>query len=215
MAAPGQFAEVGRYRDRLLAWIEWGLTGPEATADFVRLGWRVRLLADESPAMTNIRRKLGELPQPATAPTLWFLVVPDAEAPWRWIFDAVLRTGARTQPEAIRALYGEDVPLVTLYLSFGKPTLAPFLVPPLLAGVVQCYWTQRPGYALTDLEWRQILYDYAYLRPTWTADKTGRAEEILTNRTVWEQGPILGLGTRVGPFWYPQPFLPSTALPGQ
>ena len=34
-------------------------------------------------------------------------------------------------------------------------------------------------------------------------------------RQVWEQGPILGLGTRVGPFWYPEPFLPPTVLPGQ
>ena len=83
---------------------------------------------------------------------------------------------------------------MTLYLSFGKPTLAPFLVPPLLAGVVQCYWTQRPGYALSDLEWRQILYDYAYLRPTWTADKTGRAEQILAESGSVGAGTDSGIG---------------------
>src|SRR6476661_4633923 len=45
---PPQMAEVGRYRDRLLDWLDWGLAGPEAIADYARLGWRVRLLGADT-----------------------------------------------------------------------------------------------------------------------------------------------------------------------
>jgi len=207
LATPGQFREVGQYRAKLLDWITWGVGGPEALADYQRLGWRVRLLCDDDLAgMPAVQYRLHAA-TPATAEkTLWFLVVPDAEAPWRWLLAAVLREQARTRTAAVHALYGEEVPLITLYLAFGKPIVAPDLLPPLLAGTVQCYWTQRPGYHLTAEEFRLILYDYAFLRPTWQEDKTGRAEQALATRAAWEQGPILGLGTRLGPFWYPQPF---------
>ena len=115
-------------------------------------------------------------------------------------------TQACTRAEAIHALYGEDVPLITLYLAFGKPTISADLLPPLLAGPVQCYWTQRPGYQLTTDELRLVLFDNAFLRKTWREDKTGRAEQAMATRAAWEQGPILGLGMRIGPFWYPRPY---------
>ena len=51
---PNQFAEVGRYRERLLDWLDWGVAGPEALADYARLGWRVRLLGTMSvPAVAG------------------------------------------------------------------------------------------------------------------------------------------------------------------
>ena len=50
-----------------------------------------------------------------------------------------------------------------------------------------------------------MFYDYAYLRPTWRADKLDRAKAALAHREAWEDGPILGLGMRLGPFWYPAP----------
>jgi hypothetical protein len=53
-----------------------------------------------------------------------------------------------------------------------------------------------------------ILYDYAYLRQTWRQDKTGRAEQALAYRKAWEQAGILGMGTHLGGYWFPAPFLP-------
>jgi hypothetical protein len=98
---------------------------------------------------------------------------------------------------------GEELPLATLYLAFGKPMFVPDLLPPLLSGDVQCYWTQRPGYDLDERSLRQIIYDYAYLRPTWTRDKSARYADVEAQRSLWEHAPTLGLGRRVGAFWYP------------
>ena len=204
LAGPGQFNEVGAYRARLLDWIEWGIASSEALAEFRRRGWRVRLLCDEGiPQLDRAQRALATT---TGAVTVWFQVIPDAEAPWRWLFQAMERCHPRSRAELVTALYGEELPLVSLYLAFGKPTIAPELLPPLLTGAVQCYWSQRPGYALSEDELRRILYDYAFLRPTWQADKTGRAEAALANADVWENGSILGLGQRLGPFWYPLAF---------
>lgn len=80
--------------------------------------------------------------------------------------------------------------------------------PPLLIGKLHCYWRQSLGYALTAGQVRSVIYDYAYTRRTWLADKSGRADEALNYRPVWDDPPTLGIGMRLGPFWYPEPILP-------
>ena len=201
---PPQMAEVGRYRDRLLDWLDWGLTGPEAIADYARLGWRVRLLGADGLGRLGAAAERLRQTMPGTAtPTLWYYVVPEIESPWQWVRAALRQTEGNTTSEVIRALYGEDLPLATLYLAFGKPMFVPDLLPPLLSGDVQCYWTQRPGYTLDERTLRQIIYDYAYLRPTWTRDKSSRYADVEAQRSLWEQAPTLGLGRRVSAFWYP------------
>lgn len=212
LATPGQFQEVGQYRARLMEWLTWGLGSPEAVADFRQTGWKVRALHDGiDPDLRAAEHVLRRLPAAPHAPTLWMLVVEDAETPWRWVFHAAAGRHAVTRADAIRALYGENVPLITLYLGFGKPVIMPELLPPLLEGSVNCYWTQRPGYSLTDAELRAIFYDYAYQRPTWQPDKSGRAACVLDMRNAWETGPILGLGRRLGPFWFPQNYISQPA----
>lgn len=212
LATPGQFAEVGRYRERLLEWIKWGVAGPEALADYRAHGWRVRLIgAHEIEALTETAARVRALPGSADGATLWLWVIPDVDAPWRWL-QAALHRPAQSRAATIETLYGEAVPPVTLYLGFGKPAVADYLLPPLLSGTVHCYWTQRPGYSLTVDELRTILYDYSCARPTWQRDKSGRGEEAVAERARWQQTSILGLGRRVGPFWYPEPTL-LTASP--
>ena len=77
-------------------------------------------------------------------------------------------------------------------------------LPPLLFEEIQCYWTQRPGYSLTEVELRTIFYDRAYLRATWRPDKTGRERDALRHRHAWgEHAPLIGLGRKLGPYWYP------------
>lgn len=199
--------ETAVYRERLLKWVDWGLAGPQALADYQQAGWRVRLLGSESlPELAATADRLRTQTPANSDRTLWWYVVPSPESQWEWLLAAVRRSQAQTRAEAIQALYGEAIPLASLYLGFGKPLVSPSLFPPLLVGKMHCYWTQQPGYGLSQRALRHIFYDYAYLRSTWQKDKTGRAETAVAQRSAWERGPILGLGQPLGPFWYPHPY---------
>jgi hypothetical protein len=210
-ATPGQFAEVGAYRSKLLRWIEWGVAGDEALAEYAALGWRVRLICAGAPELAAVQARLATLPGAncTQAKTLWYIVVADREALWRTLLAAAAAHNAATRAEAARALYGEVPPDIDLFIGFGKPVVAPELLPPLLHDKVNCYWTQRPGYRMDEEEFRKILYDHAVSRATWQADKSDRAAVVLDQRAAWEQGGVLGLGTRLGPYWYPQFHHPS------
>lgn len=205
-----QFQEVTEgYREKLLGWVDWGLAGPEALRDYAELGWRVRLLGiDGLQPLQKTAQRLEDATPEDYCHTLWWYVVPDLDAPWRWLLEAAHRAQAQSRQEVVRALYGEDVPPASLFLSFGKPMVSPALLPPPLVGSLHCYWLQRPSYELNERELRNILYDYAYLRSTWKEDKGGRAEQALLHRQAWEEGPTVGLGQRLGPFWYPAPIDP-------
>jgi hypothetical protein len=208
---PDQWHEVtAGYRQSLVRWIDWGLSGAEALADYARLGWRVRLLGTED--LSELADTAGRLEAHTTpdraAPTLWFTVTPTDTCSWDHLLATVRRSGATTQREAICSLYGEDIPPATLLLGYGKPMLFPATLPPLLLGRLQCYWKQQPGYDLDQATLRTILYDFAHVRKTWRQDKSGRAEQAQAYRAIWEQAPILGLGMRLGPFWYPAPISP-------
>lgn len=206
LATPGQFAEVGPYRQRLVAWIEWAFASEEASAALARYGWKIKLWSGGTiPELRPLEQQTNAASAGASQ-TLWCLAVASVDALWQHILSSVVACQATTQAAAIAACYGQDVAPATLYLGFGKPVLAPDLLSPLLMGKLHCYWTQRPGYRLSEEEFRRILYDRAFLRTTWQTDKTRRGEEALAARAAWERGPILGLGRRLGPFWYPQEF---------
>lgn len=202
---PGQFSEVGHYRDRVIEWFETGLLSPEALAGYRRLGCRVRLWGDFGIApMARIAQRLDEETGDLGPHTLWHLVIPSRDWLWECILSRSQKMNALTRRDAIRAVYGLDLPDVTLYISFGKPVISSDLLPPLLADKVDCYWTQRPGYTLTDQELRFILYDSIYTRSTWRSDKTGRANHVVDMAGLWQRELVLGLGDRHGPFWYPR-----------
>ena len=206
---PDNFREVNRYQDHLLEQMHWLIAGAESLTDYKRWGWRVRLIgADNFPMLRGTVECLRATTSTDSRHTLYWNIVPSTEGSWQQLLVAAQQAQARTQAELIRALYGEDIPPVTLYLGFGKPTILPEIIPPLLMGQVQSYWSQQPGYTLTETQLRTIIYDYAYLRPTWCAEKLERAKSALAHREVWEEGPILGLGMRLGAFWYPTP-MPS------
>jgi hypothetical protein len=201
---PGQLAEVGRYRARLLTWAAEGLAGPDALVEYAQRGWRVRLLGtDDVPELQEAAARLVAATPTPWQRTVWWYVNVTPESPWTHILAAVQRTGARTWADAVRALYGEDVPLVTMLLSFGKPMFVPDIIPPLLVGDMQCYWYQRPGYEIDERTMRRIFYDYAYLRPTWRADRADRYANLARQRALWETDVVLGVGERVNDFWVP------------
>ncbi len=195
---------TGWYAGQLSKWAEAIMATPEALDEYRRLGFRMRVVGTEmAPEFARLADRLRSA-TPDGELTMWFVTAPDVANVWRWIFDVVRRENVTSQAELIRALYGEELPPAPLCLSYGKPMIGVDFLPPFLgADRVQCYWTQRPGYAMTETEWRRIIYDYAFLRPTWSKDKTGREQQAVEHRATWESAPILGLGRRVGPFWFP------------
>lgn len=207
MLGPSQFEETtGEYREHLWRWFREGLAGSMAIKHYRKKGWRVRIaFSDYMPELKESgQRLIRETPQ-KSAKTLWCFVIPTFEQTWEWVLDATQKAKASNYAGAIRALYGDDIPSATMYLSTGKPLISTLQLPPLLISeVAQCYWSQRPGYSLTQRQFRQMIYDSAYARKTWKKDKSGRAEEILANRQIWENGSIFGLGERMGSFWYPK-----------
>lgn len=210
---PSILREVNHYQKQLFERTSWFVAGTEALADYTRYGWRVRLIGAEDITVLSQSAELLQQTTPEQSKhTLYWTIVRDDESHWQQMLAATQQSQALTRAEVIRALYGEDIPLVTLYLAFGKPTILPEIIPPVLIGQVQCYWSQQPGYTLTEQQLRTILYDYAYLRPTWREEKLERAKAALTYRQAWEEGPTLGLGMRLGPFWYPAP-MASPAWP--
>jgi len=204
---PTQYQEVTKgYQDNLIQWVSWHLSNSEAIAKFRQMGVRVRLMGAEFiPELKPLAEKLLNFPAGAGAPTIWFTVTPTATSPWDAMLTAIHRSGAKTQAEAIEAQFGEAIPPVSLYIGSGKPGIFPAVVPPLLIGKMQCYWSQSPGFITDAKIVKTIFYDFAFTRKTWIEDKSGRAEMVLENPEIWEGAPILGLGVRLGPFWFPAP----------
>lgn len=204
---PGNLREMNRYSDQIFPRIDWVLAGAESLKAYAERGWRVRLIGDvQHPALQKTVATLARhSPTDPTAPLLCWTVVAEATSPWQQLLAASKLGGVETAADAIQALYGELITPATLYLAFGKPTIDFGIVPPLLLGDLQCYWTQQPGYSLDQKQVRTIFHDYAYLRRTWRTEKLERAKAVLHHRHAWENGPILGIGQRLGPFWHPVP----------
>jgi hypothetical protein len=201
-----QWREVTQgYRENLLSWIGWGIAGPEALADYARLGWQARLCGTEHlPDLQEAACRLEAATGSGGPRAVWFSLTPEREGAWASIFELCRSQSITTHAEAIRALYGQDIPPATMFLGSGKPTLTVDIVPPLLIGDLQCYWRQHLGYDLDERTVRTVFHDYAYMRRTWSADKTGRAEQVLQHKDTWEDPPVLGLGQKLGPFWFPR-----------
>jgi hypothetical protein len=167
-------------------------------------GWQIKLAPSAfSQALEPYVEEL-QLCAPTNVSHIWWMTItPSYESWWERLITVIKSGQVSTGADAVRALYGQDVPSVTLCLAFGKPTVSPDLFPPLLMDNVQCYWSQQAGFTLTDEQYRKVLYDYAFMRRTWQKDKVARAKEAQAQQEIWKQEVILGLGKRYGPFWYP------------
>lgn len=200
---PANLVEYAAMRDRYLDMAMRGMAGPEAQADYERLQCRTSVLfASEDAGL----RAQAEAVQAATAHhaerSLWWFVVTDRDDPWAMLIDAARRAPAAGAADLMRAMYGENIPPATLFLGFGKPIVSPEFMPPLLIGEMQCYWSERPGFSLDEPMLRQIIYDYSAVRPS---QPLGGA----LDKRAWSTSHAVGLGRRLGGFWYP------AAFPGQ
>jgi hypothetical protein len=197
-------SEIGRYRERLIAWTSESMAGTQALEDYAHRGWRVRLVGTESiPELGDTATRLQAATPADWNHTLWFNVSSTPDVYWMTALATANRVHVRTRAELVHALYGEDIPPATLCLSFGKPIVALDIMPLLVAGELQCYWTQRPGFAQDERTIRRIFYDYAYTRRTWQQDKSARYTDVLDQHETWERPVVLGIGQRIGAFWYP------------
>jgi hypothetical protein len=197
------------YREKIVSWTEWAIIGDEALASYAHHGWRVRLIGVESwPELAPAASKLVEVTAKNRGPTLWYSVASKPQLTWKSMLKVAVERGITDRTELIAAFYGETIPPATLYLGAGKPQVEDSQIPLLLVGKLECYWRQHLGYDLDAKTLRSILYDYTYIRPTWQADKTGRAEQVIEHAQAWENPPVIGMGQRLGPFWYPAPILP-------
>jgi hypothetical protein len=199
---PVNLIEHAATRERYLAAAIEGLTGAESRADYARLPCRARLIAPpDLHSLHSVDAELRRSTAGVSSRTVWWHVIVSGDDPWRMVFAAAQRARGSARADLIRALYGEDIPLATMFLGFGKPVIAPHSFPPLLLGDIQCYWSQRPGFSMDERMLRHILYDYAYMR---SHDKWDATPE--QQRTAWETDAVLGLGQHLGGFWYPAPF---------
>ena len=138
------------YREQLVAWIDWGIAGPDALADYHRRGWQARLIGAEFiPELAATAQRLQEqTAHNEQGPCVWYMALPSPEASWEQVLRLAGAKGLPSRQALIREIYGQDVPLATLYLGSGKPQVFPSIVPPLLMGRVDCYWRQHLGYDL-------------------------------------------------------------------
>jgi hypothetical protein len=197
------------YREKIIEWTTWATVGAEALRTYAHLGWRVRLIGVESwPELAPIAAQLVEITSGYNGPTLWYSVASKPQQTWTRMLEVAVERRITNRTELVAALYGEEIPPATLYLGTGKPQVEDSQIPLLLVGKLECYWRQHLGFDLDAVTLRKILYDYAYLRSTWQADKTGRAEQVVEYAHAWQNPPVIGMGTRLGPFWYPAPIAP-------
>ena len=197
------------YLGKLVEWMRRALAATETIAMYAHLGWRVRLIGVEDwPQLIPLAETLKEATADNRGPTLWYSVASKPEQTWKRVLQVAVERGITDHLELVEAIYGEPIPPATLYLGSGKPQVEGSQIPFLLVGKLECYWRQHLGYDLDAQTLRTILYDYAYVRSTWQADKTGRAEQVLAYADAWKNPPVIGMGRRLGPFWYPAP-IPS------
>lgn len=204
---PTQWMEVTPdYREKLVDWVTWILTSEDTIAEYKRRGWRACLIgADYIPALSPVAEKLSQhFSKNDYALTVYYLATPRYDSHWRGMAK-VLQRGWRSQDELILAQYHEAISPVELYVGYGKPVFSPAVCPPAIGAFegIHGYWLQKPGYVTDQRSVLAILYDYAVTRRTWMRDKSNRTEKVLAHRDEFSQKMILGLGKRLGPFWYP------------
>jgi hypothetical protein len=204
-----QMREQGTYGRRLLLYAEhilndlanqWTADPPPFAVHTIGHEWFPSLEA----VLTQIRNVTAGL---AGRNRVWWTFFDTPQRPYTFAINAIASHQVRSAADAIAVLYGPDVKPCQLYIGFGKPILSPELQLPFLIDEdeAQALWYQTPGYTgLTPQLIRRIIYEYAYVRSTWVADKELRYREVAANRSTWEQGHVLGLGSMFGDFWYPE-----------
>lgn len=209
---PTQWEEVTPgYREKLVGWIAGTLTNEKTIAAYQEKGWRetmigVDAIAEFRPVVIKLRETFT--PDAAYNLTVHYAATPTYDAHWRNLASTLAKEW-HTQDELILAHYKEGIPPIKLYIGYGKPVMSAAVCPPLLGAFegMHAYWLQKPGFVTDERSILAILYDYAFSRKTWVNDKSERTAQVLKHRAEISQTNILGVGKRLGPFWYPDNYL--------
>lgn len=195
------------YREKLLGWIAGILLDKNTISIYHARNWREAMIGvDDMPEMKPVARKLQKAfpAKGAYDLTVYYMSTPTYAAHWANM-SRVLSKRVSSQTELIQAKYKEAIPPIKLYLGYGKPVMSAAVCPPLMGAFdgMHSYWLQKPGYVTNEKTILKILYDYAYTRRTWIKDKSGRTAKVLNFREAMSRETVLGVGMRLGPFWYP------------
>jgi len=118
-------------------------------------------------------------------------------------FQATGKTPSRR--ELIEEYYGEYIEKADIFIGFEKFNV--FDYPMLGWGEESLYFTVAPSLYLNDSQFRNILYDYVYLRPVQDPDYfTMPEEDFETMRKFYEDNrrATFGIGEMRGGIWYPK-----------
>lgn len=105
----------------------------------------------------------------------------------------------------IRKYYGEDLPLVSLFIGFDKFSV--FDMPLLTTGEEDLYFSVSPSPYMTERQLRAILYDHIYVRRVHEPDYTKLSKEELDwLRAYYRQNKDLafGVGRLKFNLWLPE-----------
>ena len=194
------------YREKLVEWIDGTLTSQATIAEYKQRNWRESVIGtDAISELKHLREKLLKVfPKSDYSLTVYYTATPTYDSPWTDLLPA-LKSKWRTQDDLILTQYKEPIPPVKLYIGYGKPVISAAVCPPLLGAFdgMHSYWLQKPGFVTEERSVLSILYDYAFTRKTWMHDKSERTAQVLNYRAEISKDNILGVGKRLGPFWYP------------
>ena len=206
---PTQWEEVTPgYREKLTGWVAGTLTQQKTIEAYQERGWRETMIGtDALPEFQPVREKLLNIfPQEHDYTlSVHYVATPSYDSHWKKMAE-LLSEDWHTQNDLILGQYKENIPPIKLYVGYGKPVMSAAVCPPLLGAFdgMHCYWLQKPGFVTSIKSVLAILYDYAFTRKTWLRDKSERTAQVLIHKKEISQENILGLGKRLGPFWYPE-----------
>jgi hypothetical protein len=204
---PTQWMEITPgYREKLVEWVQENLTNEAIINTYQHKNWRSCLIGvDFIPEFKSTATKLLDtFPKSDYSLTVYYAVTPAYDSHWLGLM-SVLGQDWQTQEELILAQYKEPIPPIKLYVGYGKPVMSAAVCPPSLGAFdgMHSYWLQKPGFVTDERSILSILYDYSFTRQTWMSDKSERTTQVLNYRTEISQDTVLGVGKRLGPFWYP------------
>jgi len=116
---------------------------------------------------------------------------------------------APTREEVVELYYGEPVAPVDVFISFNRTRTAT-LMPPLLGGQADLYFTVGLSFDFSQSQLRNILYDHLYARRGWHREYGELPDRAFSEMQAFyrlNQDAVTGIGRRYEPgaIWHPAP----------
>lgn len=119
-----------------------------------------------------------------------------------------------SQEEIITLHYKEPIDPIDIYIGFNRPKTSD-LIPPLLEGQTDLYFTVGLSFDLSQIQFRSILYDHLFARQGRHRDYGELSENVFSEMQAFyrlNQNNVIGLGQRYDPgaIWHA---MPQVSLP--